>query len=60
VFISAADHSAPLVPRAYIETKRQAEAAIAQIPSLRGIFMRPGESAQPARNACPADADAAR
>lgn len=49
VFISAADHSAPLVPHAYIETKRQAEAAIAQMPSLRGIFMRPGEVVRPVR-----------
>jgi len=42
VFISAAA-GAPLLPRRYITTKREAESTIASsLPNLRSIFIRPG------------------
>ncbi|KAJ1309765.1 hypothetical protein OPQ81_006531 [Rhizoctonia solani] len=42
VYISAEDIFRPLVPARYIESKRAAEAAIAQEPRVRGIYLRPG------------------
>ena len=48
VYISAADAFRPLIPRGYLESKRQAEVAIAQRcreaqpPTVRPIFIRPG------------------
>jgi len=42
VYISAAG-GAPVLPRRYIETKREAESTIAsEFPKMRGIFIRPG------------------
>lgn len=42
VFISAAG-GAPVLPKRYIETKREAESTIAtEFPKMRGIFIRPG------------------
>lgn len=41
VYISASS-APPLLPRRYISTKREAEAAIArEFPSMRPVFMRP-------------------
>ncbi|CAE6424984.1 unnamed protein product [Rhizoctonia solani] len=42
VYISAEDIFRPLVPARYIESKRAAEAAIAQEPRVRGVYLRPG------------------
>ncbi|CZR67194.1 probable oxidoreductase [Phialocephala subalpina] len=42
VYISAAG-GAPVLPKRYIETKRQAESTISsEFPTMRGIFIRPG------------------
>ena len=42
VYISAAG-GAPILPKRYITTKRQAESTIASsLPNLRSIFIRPG------------------
>jgi hypothetical protein len=41
VFISAAAGT-PILPKRYITTKRDAEAAISTLPNLRSIFIRPG------------------
>jgi hypothetical protein len=42
VYISAAG-GAPVLPRRYIETKREAESTIAsEFPKMRGVFIRPG------------------
>jgi uncharacterized protein YbjT (DUF2867 family) len=42
VFISAAG-GAPVLPKRYIDTKRQAESTISsEFPTMRGIFVRPG------------------
>ncbi|PWN41798.1 NAD(P)-binding protein [Ceraceosorus guamensis] len=48
IFISAADHFRPIIPEGYIRSKREAEAAIAQLAGLRSIFMRPGLMYHPA------------
>lgn len=48
VYISAADAFRPLVPRRYIESKREAELEIArrcsETDGVRPIFIRPGKS----------------
>ncbi|KAK9325787.1 hypothetical protein V1517DRAFT_313475 [Lipomyces orientalis] len=48
VYVSAAG-GFPLIPQAYFITKEQAEKAIAQLPSLRPIFLRPGFMFDPSR-----------
>lgn len=45
IYVSATDAFSPLVPKRYIESKRQAEAEIARLstPAIRDVFLRPGE-----------------
>jgi hypothetical protein len=53
VYISAADCFRPLIPRRYIESKREAEAGILErckaSPGVQPFFMRPGTLIPPAK-----------
>lgn len=54
IYISAEDIFRPVVPSAYIDTKREAEEQIDRMvntkTNYRGVYMRPSESCRAARN----------